>query len=189
MNKRWRTPVVIEDRVVEANNPYQPPVTQNLEPLGSLAQAARGKQLKQAQRILIVIGVLTMAVNGFLLFKLPSEIQQAIQQNQVAPADVAQFRQAATFSGYLLYGLPALLGLLFVVFGLIINRFPVPITVTSLVLYVLATAAFGFLEPATLAQGFVVKIIIIFALVRAIMAARAFQAHAQQTSVAEGLVG
>jgi len=52
---------------VDANNPYQPPVAQNAEPLGSLAQAARGNELKQAQRILIVIGVLTMGVNGFLL--------------------------------------------------------------------------------------------------------------------------
>ncbi len=172
---------------MEVNNPYQPPVAQNLEPLGSLAQAARGKELEQAQRILIVIGVLTMALNGFLLFNLPNEIQQAIQQNQIAPADVAPFRQAATFSGSLLYGLPALLGLLFVVFGLIIKQFPVPITVMSLVLYLLATAAFGFLEPATLAQGIIVNIIIVVALFRAITAARHFQAHAQQTNLAEGL--
>jgi hypothetical protein len=58
---------------VEANDPYQPPVAQSLEPLGSLAQAARGNELKQAQRILVVIGVLTMAGNGFLLFNLPNE--------------------------------------------------------------------------------------------------------------------
>ncbi len=161
--------------------------SQNLQPLGSLAQAARGNELKQAQRILVVIGVLTIAVNGFFLFNLPNEIQQAIQQNQIAPADVAQFHQAATVSGYLLYGLPALLGLLFVVFGLIIKQFPVPITITSLVLYLLAMAAFGLLEPATLARGIVVKIIIVFALFRAITAARHFQAHVQQASLAEGL--
>jgi len=174
---------------VEANNPYQPPVAQTQVPLGSLAQAARGNQLKAAQRILIVIGVLTMALNGFGLYNLSKEIQQAIQQNQVGPADVEQFRQVARISGYLVYGLAAFLGLLFVVFGLIIKQFPVPITITSLVLYMLATAAFGLLDPTTLLRGIVMKIIIIVALFQAIKAARAFQAHARESNVAEGLVG
>jgi hypothetical protein len=90
-------------------------------------------------------------------------------------------------SGYLFYGLPALLGLLFVVFGLIVKQFPVPITVTSLVLYVLATVAFGLLSPATLLQGIVVKVIFIIGLFRAIKAARAYQDHARQTSGAAGV--
>jgi hypothetical protein len=169
---------------VEENNPYTPPVAENLKPLGSLAQAARGKELKGAQRILIVIGILTMAVNGFLLYNLPNEIQQAMKQNQVAPAEIEQFRQAVTMSGYLVYGLPAVLGLLFVVFGLIIKQFPVPITITSLVLYVLAAVGFGLLNPMTLVQGIIVKVIIIYALIRAIKAARAYEAHARETEFA-----
>jgi hypothetical protein len=35
--------------------------------LGSLAQSARGKQLNQARGILIVIGILTIVVNGIFL--------------------------------------------------------------------------------------------------------------------------
>ena len=116
---------------MEANNPYDPPAAPSLPALGSLAQAARGNELKQAQRILIGIGVLTLVVNGFLLFNLPNEIQQAIQQNQIAPENVETFRQEATISGYLIYGLPVLLGSLFVIFGSIIKQFPVPITITS----------------------------------------------------------
>jgi hypothetical protein len=58
---------------VEEPEPYKPPVAQNLEPLGSLAQAARGKEINQAQRILIVIGALTMALNGFFLSVLDGE--------------------------------------------------------------------------------------------------------------------
>jgi hypothetical protein len=174
---------------VEANDPYKPPGAETLKPLGSLAQAARGNELKQAQRILIAIGVLTMALNGFFLFNLPNEIQQAIQQNRIAPADVEEMRQAMTIEGYLVYGLPVLLGVLFVVFGLIIKQFPVPITITSLVLYILAMAAFGLLDPTTLIKGLIVKVIVILALFRAIKAARAYQAHTQTTSVAEGLPG
>jgi len=87
-------------------------------------------------------------------------------------------------TGYLVYGLPAFLGVLFVVFGLIIHRFPVFITVTSLVLYILATAAFALLVPASLAAGLIIKIIIIVALFRAIGAARAYQSHTAKPSLA-----
>jgi hypothetical protein len=52
-----------------------PPAVESPKPLGSLAQAARGNELKQAQRILIVIGLLTVAANGFFLFNLPNEAQ------------------------------------------------------------------------------------------------------------------
>lgn len=159
------------------------------KPLGSLAQAARGNELQQAQRILIVIGVLTLAVNGFSLYNLPNEIQQAIRLNQVAPANVEAFRQAVTFFGYLIYGSAAVLGLLFVVFGLIMKRYPVAITITSLVLYILATAAFGVIAPATLAAGLIMKVIIIIFLFRAIKAARAFEAHTQKPALAGELLG
>jgi hypothetical protein len=45
-----------------------------LEPLGSLAQSARLKRLKQARWILIVIGILTIVANGVFI---------AIQRDQV----------------------------------------------------------------------------------------------------------
>jgi hypothetical protein len=162
------------------------PAVEGAKPLGSLAQAARGNELKQAQRILIVIGLLTLAVNGFNLYNLPNEIQQAIQQNQIPAEQHEEARQKIAMIGYLLYGLPALLGVLFVVFGVIIHRFPVAITVTSLVLYVLATVAFALIVPASLAAGIFIKIIIIIALFRAIKAARAYESHAAKPSLAGG---
>jgi hypothetical protein len=174
---------------VDETNPYTRPTAPAVKPLGSLAQAARGSELTQAQRILVAIGALTLAVNGFFLFNLQNEIQQAIQQNQIDPSEVEQVRQAATISGYLIYGLPALLGLVFIVFGLIIKRFPVPITVTSLILYLLAAGAFAFLDPKTLFQGLVLKVIVIFALIRAIKAALAFRSPTTEADGNEGLVG
>jgi hypothetical protein len=173
---------------VEANDPSAPPAGESLKPLGSLAQSARGKELNQARGILIIIGLLTLIVNVLGLWSVPGQIQQLIKQQQIAPADVEEFRQAVMISAYLIYGSAALLGLLFVVFGVIIKKFPVAITVTSLVLYILAMVGFGLLDPETLARGFIVKIIIIFALFRAIQAARAFQAHAHKPKFAEELL-
>jgi hypothetical protein len=174
---------------VEAENPFTPPAAPTLKPLGSLAQSARGKELKQAQGILIAIGLLTLAISGFHLYNLPNEIAQAIEQNKIGADDVDRFRQAVTASGYLIYGLPALLGVVFVIFGTIIKSYPVPITITSLLLYIVATVAFGFLNPAVLLQGLIMKIIIVVALARAIKAAFAYQAHAEESQFAEGSAG
>jgi hypothetical protein len=168
--------------VVEPLNEYAPPKAENLKPLGSLAQSARGKEIKQAQVILIIIGLLTMAVNGFLLFNLPNEIRQAIQQNQIDPAEVAAFTQAVNVIGYLIYGGALLLGAVFFIFGLIVKQYPVPITITSLVLYILATLGFGLLNPASLAQGIIVKILFIVGLFRAVKAARAYEGHTQKAT-------
>jgi hypothetical protein len=184
-----REPFLNVELVVEENAPDKPPVAETLKPLGSLAQAARGNELNSAQRILLVIGILTLAINGFLLFNLPNEIQHAIEQNQIAPEDVEQARQSGMIAGYLMYGLTTLLGVVFVIFGLVVKQFPLPITITSLVLYVSAIAGLGFLDPETLVQGIIMKVIIVFALIRAIKAARAYQDHTSNAIGAEGQPG
>ncbi len=174
---------------MEPLDPYTPPqaAPQNLKPLGSLAQSARGKEISQAKGILIVIGILTMLVNGFLLYNLPNEISQAIQMGQAGdPAQVEEFKQAATIAGYLLYGGPVLLGLLFVIFGLIIKKYPVPITITSLVLYILANLVFAILNPLSIVSGIIIKVIIVVGLFRAIKAARSYEAESRMGDLAGG---
>ena len=53
---------------------------QNLPRLGSLAQAARVKQLHQARNTLIAIGVLTIVVNGVMLALVPGQIDAEIKK-------------------------------------------------------------------------------------------------------------
>lgn len=150
--------------------------------LGSLAQSARGNQLKVARGVLIGIGVLNMAANAFALYNLPNEIQHGIRQYQLPPEAVPEFEQAARMGGYLIYGGAALLGLIFVVFGIILKKFPVAITITSLLLYIGATAGFAALAPATLTKGLIVKIFIVIALFRSIKAARAYEAERKKAT-------
>ena len=75
----------------------------------------------------------------------------------------------------LILAIPLALGALFIVLGLMVKSYPVPITILSLVLYVAATLAFAALDPQTIVQGFIFKIIIVVALVKAIQAALAYQ--------------
>ena len=71
----------LDEGAAEEVNPYQAPQVQSPQrkPLGNLAQSARGNELNQARGILIVIGVLTIAVNGWLLYNLPNEIEEAVR--------------------------------------------------------------------------------------------------------------
>ncbi len=61
---------------------------------------------------------------------------------------------------------------------MLVKTYPVPATVLGLVLYVGCAAVFGYLDPTTLAMGWLVKIIIVVALAKAIQSAVAYQREA-----------
>jgi hypothetical protein len=152
--------------------------------LGSLAQGARQKQLNVARGILLVIGVLTIAVNGFFFTQIQGQVDQSIQaevqrvQRQgmvVDQAAVAKARESLVRLNTLLTGSALALGVVFVVFGLIVKAFPVPVTVLALVLYVGSAAVFGFFVPESLWQGIILKVIIVIALIKSVQAAVAYQ--------------
>ena len=148
------------------------------KPLGKLTQSARGAELGKARRILLVVGVLTLLANvGTFFFaeNLADNLIKAEQMKQpglmVSPAERDTFINATKVAS----GLVALLGGLFVVFGLIVQKFPVPITVASLVLYIGQVAIFAVIIPGSLVSGIIFKLIIVVALVKAVQAAIAMQ--------------
>jgi predicted RND superfamily exporter protein len=91
------------------------------------------------------------------------------------PQQVEEVRASMLRITYLLSGVLIAIGVLFIIFGIAIYTKPVPITITSLVIYIGCMAIFGFLDPASLAQGIIVKIIIIAGLVKAVQAAIAYE--------------
>jgi hypothetical protein len=142
--------------------------------LGSLAQSARLKQLNTARWILIVIGILTMLVNGYLLTTARQQMMDEIRKQNMVIVNQDEFEQSLMLVR-LIFVIPAVLGAVFVVLGLMIKAYPVPITITSLVLYVVANLAFALLNPLALLQGLLIKIIIVVALAKAVQAALAYQ--------------
>jgi hypothetical protein len=159
--------------------------------LGSLAQSARGKQLNQIRGILFFIGILTIAANGFMLLNLDKEVKEVVDQEVrqaggKVPAKARQEREEElTRLGRLLYGAPIALGAIFVVFGIIVHRFPVPVTVLTLVLYVGATIIFAVVNPETLRFGIVIKVIIVVAMAKAIQTAIVYQNERAQEARAQ----
>ncbi len=63
----------------------------------------------------------------------------------------------------------------FIVLGIILKGFPVPITVFCLLLYLIFQAAMFILKPAGLTSGIVLKLLIALALIKAIHAAFIYQ--------------
>lgn len=119
--------------------------------LGSLAQKARGKQLKQVRVLLFVLGGLIIVVNLFSISTIRSNYRKAVDaeiQKRGGPAMVPidraaiQLEEDNTFLlGSSIRGAFVLLGVLFLLFGAILYRYPVPVTVLSLLLYLLGTVA------------------------------------------------
>jgi hypothetical protein len=145
--------------------------------LGSLAQASRGQQLKSARTTLIAIGVLSVVVNLIMMALLPDQVKKALEEN--GQGQNQQALTIATGVAMAIQGCFLALGVVFIICGILVNRFPVVCTVSSLVLYVLAALATAALDPSTLAQGIVIKIIIVVALFKAVQAAFAYQKEMQ----------
>lgn len=161
--------------------------------LGSLAQSARGKQLKTARTIMIVVGVLTIVISGIVLAIIPSQVKKEIdaevskikaQGMVIDQAEVKAAEQQEVRARYLVTGVGLALGVVFVILGLLVYQYPVPATLLGLVLYVADYVIFGLMNPQMLYQGIIVKIIIVACLVKALQAAIAYEKQRSKEAAA-----
>lgn len=153
--------------------------------LGNLAQAARGNQLKSARWIMIVIGILTLAANGFFFATARQTIDAEVAKlrQQGMQVDVGEIENAVR-TQQLVCGTMAVLGIVFIVLGILVYKFPVPCTVAGLSLYLLSTLVFAVLDPTQIARGVIIKVFIVIGLFKSVKSAMAYQAErkAEQAS-------
>lgn len=158
-------------------NPYSAPQTSGQLPpiqegsgLKSLGQEVRKSSLNSARWIMIVIGVLTIGLNVFLYFSIQDEIKKVQRQGMIL--DQAVVTQAL-LPVYAFIGV----GVVYILMGIFIYQFPVPFTITALVLYVGGQIVSALLndDPKMLASGLIVKILIVAGLWKAIQAAQAYE--------------
>ena len=150
----------------------------------SLAQAVRSKELKQARNILIIIGILTVLANGFFTFQAKAEVDKEIDKQvaearakglQVDQQKVQLVRESALRITYLVQGGGVVLGVVFIVLGLMVKSYPVPATILGLVLYLAGSAIFAYIDPMTLAQGIIFKVIVVVSLFASVKSALGYQ--------------
>ena len=137
------------------------------EELGSLAQSTRQADLGQTRGILLFIGIATLLLNGFMFLNARKEVTDV----GVGPADFDRVLNIVR----VIYGAGILLGAFFVTAGILVKKYPVPMTVMSLILYVGSAAGFGMLDPSSLAKGAIIKVIIVVALAKSVQTAWAYQ--------------
>jgi hypothetical protein len=145
------------------------------QPLGSLAQKARGKQLNVARRILLAVGILYLIVNLIDLVQFHSQVTAPGVQVTDPTLVTLVYAIDSAFSP---------MSVMFIIFAIIIHHFPVPVTIISLVLFVLSTLILmGFMavyNPSLIAAGWLWKILIIVGLAKSIQAAVAYEKERQQ---------
>jgi len=196
------------------NDPHDPfPAPAALPPLGgqqpgslpslaggsSLAQSARLKQLNTARGIMFGVGVITILFNIFQFVVAEKLVDEELNKQAadlrrqglvIDQAKLAEVKESAGRTVKLVtVGLVAI-GIMYIVFGFIVKTYPVPVTITALVVYVGCIVIFGVLDPSTLAQGAIIKLIIVIALVKAVQAAIAYQNELKASAdVSAGFAG
>ena len=153
---------------MNSDNPFESPrhsSENSLPQLGDLAQSSRENELGKAKGTLIVIGLLTMAINGFMFANAKKEIAELNVPDQAELVAVVQ----------VIYGAAFLLGLALLICGCLVKSWPVPMTITGLTLYLLGTIGFALLNPASILQGIIFKVIVVVMLVQSIRTAFAYE--------------
>jgi hypothetical protein len=156
-----------------------------LPKLGSLAQKAREKSLNTARIILILVGILQIGVGIGFAMMAQQNLEAEVKKQGMVIVDQRAFESTVHLL-QAINGAAAFVGLLLLMCGLLVKRYPVPMTVTGLVLYVGLHATLAILEPESLVRGILLKIIFVVALVKAIQAAAAYQREeAEQYGLAD----
>jgi hypothetical protein len=160
---------------------YTPPEVGDLrqsEPstLGKLAQSARDKQLGYAKGCLIFVGIMTMLLNLFMLFNLTNEVNTELNKLTIQGVQNRTEVEAVMYAfGYLIYGSTVVVGILFIVLGCLVRKYPVPATIGGLVLFIGGNIVFALFDPLNLVRGIIIKIIILVVLIKAVSAALAYE--------------
>lgn len=127
--------------------------------LGRLAQNARQKHLKSARNLLFLVAALQV-LDGIILFFMFNNLR--------IPAEAMPMV-------YLSFGTVFGFALAFFILGLLVPKFPIPATVIALVLFITLHAIYAMADPTSLLSGWLLKIIVIVVLVKAIQAAVAYE--------------
>jgi hypothetical protein len=159
------------------NNPYSAPQTSGQIPpmiegggLKSLGQEARKSSLNKARWIMIILGVLMLAFNIWGVFYIEQEVQNAVRRGMMVNHSIIQQLKIIT---YISIGI----GALFIVMGIMVHQFPIPFTITALVLYLLGQVIMFVYNPESLANvvAWAIRIAIIAGLWQSIQAAIAYE--------------
>jgi len=177
-----------------SDNPFESPHTspapaESTQPgLTSLAQSQRQKKLNLARGFIFFVGILTIAVNAYYALQAKSlveaEVNKAVRNaGGFAQVDHAAVDDAVRFLQVVSWGFVAV-GVVYIVLGFLVKAYPVPITITALVLYIVGQLITAVFDPSMVFSGIILKVIIIVVLAQAISAAVAYERERKREEMA-----
>jgi hypothetical protein len=126
-----------------------------------------------------------------MLFVELGNVRQHLQQEfqkrgqVVDPASQDKAEVAVKVFVAVFYGAFIFSGLLFIVMAMFVQKYPVPITIIALVLFIALQVIAALVDVTNLASGWLFKIIMIVALVKALQAGLAAQKEARLAANAD----
>ncbi len=157
-----------------ADEPRRLDDVDDLPRLGSLAQSARNKHLKQARNTLLVVGILMTVIQAVMYF---------VELGQIEKAGAGVNLDEARMILMLFHGGAIAIGILFIVLSFFVEKYPVAITVVALTVFVAEQIVFIVVDVENIYRGIILKIIVVVALVKALQAGLAAQKDAQSAAM------
>lgn len=162
-----------------SENPYAAPATAEPADL-QRRQAIWTKELKSARTVLIIVGCIQVIFGAFFLSKVRSNFDEAVaaEVKKQGPEYVvdkeladAAFEEQKTLL-YALNTLPLAFGIFLFVMAALVFKYPVGVTLASLLTFVTIHVADVVMDPAQIAKGILLKIIFVVVLWKAYKSAR-----------------
>ncbi|HEX2750946.1 MAG TPA: hypothetical protein VHM91_23265 [Verrucomicrobiales bacterium] len=159
-----------------SDNPYATPETMTVTPE---RRAIWTKELKSGRVILIIVGIIQLLLGTLSLVNFKSDLEEQ-KKAEVAKMPGYYFDQQSFDAGFeeqkvLLYGLgsiPVLIGIYFFIMAALIFKFPVGVTLSSLIVFVITNAVTAYFDPTSIAKGIILKVIFLAILWKAFQSAR-----------------
>ncbi|HEY4310009.1 MAG TPA: hypothetical protein VGN12_11200 [Pirellulales bacterium] len=159
-----------------SNDPTLPSLDELTQLPTGIGKKIYRRSLQEPRALMFVIGILTVAINGFGMARLRNDVEAVIEQHEAEGHDVDSAKlERSIRSIQLINGGFVALGIVFIALGLAINSYPVPTTLLALVLFLGGIAISAIVDPTTIAQGGLFKIIATVGLAEAIRSAVSYR--------------
>jgi hypothetical protein len=155
----------------------------SLPKLGKLTQTARMKRIKSARTVLLFIGTISLlyglAMTVFAETFVDSQIDKEIRglgPNVIIDQAKLKEIKVEAYGRQRVGGFATIAeALAFLLLGVFVQKAPVPLTATGLILYAADWAVGSIFDPTYLLHGLIVKVLIMACLVKALNAAIAYE--------------
>ncbi len=126
-------------------------------------QGEAAGSLGTAQITLILVGLLTIALNAFLLINSTNEVEQVMKEGEVGMSREALLQFVQIF-----YGSFIAVGVVLILLGALLYQFPLFCPLAGLLVYLLAMGVSAVIDPMSLIKGIIIKVLVIIALAKAV---------------------